>query len=87
MGEISQEKIRGASCISKSCYSSRAAIWNSGFEFNFEAAANYFADTGIIWEPSVPHAQQQIRLVERLIRTIVEGARSRIVDSGLPLKL
>ena len=35
----------------------------------------------------MPNAQQQKRLIERLIQTIVEEARAQIVDSGLPLKL
>lgn len=66
----------------------RVCILHTDFgEFNSEAAATYFEESGIIWESSVPNAQQQNGLVERLMRTIVEGARAQIVDSGLPLKL
>ncbi len=35
----------------------------------------------------MPYSQQQNGLVEKLMRTIVEGARAQIVDSCLPLKL
>lgn len=35
----------------------------------------------------MPHAQQQNGPIEKLIRTIVERARAKIDDSGLPLKL
>lgn len=66
----------------------RVCILHTDFgEFNSEAATTYFEESGIIWESSVPNAQQQNGLVERLMRTIVEGARAQIVDSGLPLKL
>ena len=66
----------------------RVSILNTDFEeFNSEAAATYFEESDIIWESSVSNAQQQNGLVERLIRTIVEGARAQIVDSGLLLKL
>ncbi len=66
----------------------RVWILHTDFEeFNSEAAATYFEESGIIWESSVPNAQQQNGLVERLMRTIVKRARAQIVDSGLPLKL
>ena len=69
-------------------YGIRVCILHTDFgEFNSEAASDYFSETGIIWESSVPYAQQQNGLVERLMRTIVEGARAQIVDSRLPLKL
>lgn len=69
-------------------YGIRVCILHTDFgEFNSEAAATYFDESGIIWESSVPNAQQQNGLVERLMRTIVEGARAQIVDSGLSLKL
>lgn len=56
-------------------------------EFNSDLAAKYFEETGILWESSAPHAQQQNGLVERLMRTIVEGAQAMILDSHLPLTL
>lgn len=69
-------------------YKIRVCILYTNFEeLNSEAAANYFAETGIIWVPFVSHAQQQNRLVEKLMRTIIEKARAQIVDSGLLLKL
>lgn len=56
-------------------------------EFNSNAATEYFDHTGITWEPSAPYAQQQNGVVERYMRTIVEGARAQMVDANLPLKL
>lgn len=54
-------------------YGIQVCILHTDFgEFNSEAAANYFAETGIIWGLSVPHSQQQNGLVERLMRTIVD---------------
>ncbi len=66
----------------------RVCILHTDFgEFNSEAAARYFEESGIIWESSVSNAQQQNGLIERLMQTIVEGARAQFVDSGLLLKL
>lgn len=66
----------------------RVCILHTDFgEFNSDLAAKYFEETGILWESSAPHAQQQNGLVERLMRTIVEGARAMILDSHLPLTL
>ena len=66
----------------------RVCILHTDFgEFNSDLAAKYFEETGIIWESSAPNAQQQNGLVERLMRTIVEGARAMMLDSHLPLIL
>lgn len=56
-------------------------------EYNSDAAAEYFSHTGIAWEPSVPNAQQQNGVVERHMRTVVEGARAQMIDANLPIKL
>lgn len=56
-------------------------------EFNFVVVANYFAKTEIIWEPSIPHIEQQNKLVEKFIKTIVERIRAQIIDLDLLLKL
>ena len=56
-------------------------------EFNSAAAESYFARKGIKWEASAPYAQQQNGLAEQHIRTTIEGARTIMVDSGLPLHL
>lgn len=81
LGKISQEKIRSIFCVLKFYHFLRMAIWNLVYilhtdfdEFNFEAAANYFVETKIIWESSVPNAQHQNGLVKRLMQTTVEGA-------------
>ena len=69
-------------------YGIRICILHTDFgEFNSDLVAKYFEETGIIWESSAPHAQQQNELMERLMRTIVEGARAMIIDSHLSLIL
>ena len=66
-------------------YGIQICILHTDFgKFNTDLAAKYFEESGIIWESSVPYAQQQNGLVERLIRTIVEGAQAMIIDSYLP---
>ena len=69
-------------------YNIRVCILHTDFgEFNSDAAAEYFSRTGITWEPSAPNAQQQNGVVERHMRTVVEGARAQMLDANLPLKL
>lgn len=69
-------------------YGIRVCILHTDFgEFNSDAAAEYFSHTGILWEPSAPNAQQQNGVVERHMRTVVEGARAQMLDANLPLKL
>lgn len=69
-------------------YKIKVCILHTDFgEFNSDAANNYLNQTGITWEPSAPNAQQQNGIVERHMRTVVEGARAQMIDSNLPLKL
>ena len=69
-------------------YNIRVSIINTNFgEFDSDAAAEYFSHTGIALEPSVPNAQQQNDVVERHMRTFVEGARALIIDANPPIKL
>ncbi len=56
-------------------------------EFNLAASESYFARKRFKWEASAPYIQQQNGLVERHMRTTIEGARTIMVDSGLPLHL
>ena len=69
-------------------YNIRVCVIHTDFgEFNSDAAAEYLSHTGIAWEPSAPNAQQQNGVVERYMRTVVEGARAQMVDANLPIKL
>lgn len=69
-------------------YNIQVCIIHTDFgEFNSDAAAEYFSRTGITWEPSVPNAQQQNGVVERHMRTVVEGAQAQMIDANLPIKL
>ena len=69
-------------------YNIKVCILHTDFgEFNSDAATKYMNQTGITWESSAPNAQQQNGVVERHMRTVVEGARAQMVDSNLPLKL
>ena len=69
-------------------YGNRLCILHTDFgEFDSDLATKYFEETGIIWESSTPHTQQQNGLVERLMRKIVEGAQAMILDPHLPLIL
>ncbi len=56
-------------------------------ELNSTAAEPYFARKKIKWEASASYAQQQNGLAEQHIRTTIEGARTIMVDSSLPLHL
>ncbi len=69
-------------------YNIRVYIINTNFgEFNSDAAAEYFSHTSIALEPFVPNAQKQNDVVERHMRTFVEGARAQIIDANLLIKL
>ena len=69
-------------------YNIRVCIIHTNFgEFNSDAAAEYFSHTGLAWEPSIPNAQQQNGVVERHIRTVVEEARAKMIDTNFPIKL
>lgn len=69
-------------------YNIRVCIIHTNFgEFNSDAAAEYFSHTGIAWEPSLPNAQKQNSVVERRMRSVVEGARAQMIDANLPIKL
>ncbi len=62
-------------------------IYTDFGEFNSDAAAEYFSHTGIALKPSVPNAQQQNGVVEGHMRTVVKGARAKMIDANLPIKL
>ncbi len=56
-------------------------------EFNSAATESWFARKETEWKISVPYTQQQNGLAERHMHTTIEGARTIMVDSDLPLHM
>lgn len=58
-------------------YNIRVCVkYNDFGEFNEDVATKYFSYTGIICEPSAPNVQQQNRILERYMQSVIKGARA-----------
>ena len=62
----------------------RALRSDNGTEFVNRTLSTYLRENGISQELTVPYNPSQNGKVERMNRTIVEMARSMLIDSGLP---
>ena len=60
---------------------------DNGGEYMGETMQNYLADKGIKHEPTAPYSPSQNGVAERGNRTIVEGTRTMLHESGLPKSL
>ena len=59
---------------------------DNGGEYTYDKFTKFCADKGILHEFTVPYRPQQNGVVERLNRTIMEGARSMLYQAKLPLE-
>uniref|UniRef100_A0A5S6QGT0 Integrase catalytic domain-containing protein n=1 Tax=Trichuris muris TaxID=70415 RepID=A0A5S6QGT0_TRIMR len=60
---------------------------DNGKEYLNDSFAEFLKDNGIRHERSVPDTPQQNGIAERLNRTLVEKARTMLIDAGLSLDL
>ena len=71
------EKSTGLSIARFRCDNGKGEYDNHQFKY-------FLAESGISFEPSAPYNQDQNGVSERMIRTIIEKARTMLHDAGLP---
>ena len=65
----------------------KVKFWRTDDAGEYQAMIPTFEEKGITWEKSAPYAQDQDGVSERSVRTILERARSMLIDAGLPASL